>query len=133
MDKKRVILCPNPYKDVGLAVTAEAKALLEKAGFLVSISPEYLDGDVLLPMEGVAFCELNEVLEDAVLVVSLGGDGTIMHTARRIIGHRVPVIGVNLGTVGFLAELEQSELPRLVEAASGRYVPSPRMMLPSTL
>lgn len=129
MDKKRVILCPNPYKDAGLAVTAQARAMLEGAGFEVKISPEYLDGDLLLPADGMDFCRLEDVIDGAELVVSLGGDGTIMHTARRMIGYCVPIIGVNLGSIGFLAELERGDLARLITAARGSYTPSPRMML----
>lgn len=129
MDKKRVVLCPNPYKDEGLEVTRQARALLENAGFEVKVTPEYLDGDLLLPSEGTDFCSLEDVIDGAELVVSLGGDGTIMHTARRMIGHLVPIIGVNLGTVGFLAELERGDIARLITAAEGNYTPSPRMML----
>lgn len=126
---KKVILCPNPYKDRELHTTREAKALLEAAGFQVYISPELLgDADAGLPPD-LQYWELSRVIDGAVLVVSLGGDGTIMHTARRMMGYEIPIIGVNLGTVGFLAELEQPDLPRLVEAARGDYVPSPRMML----
>ena len=129
MEEKTVVLCPNPYKDADLELTGRCRELLENAGFRVRISPVYLDGDTPLPHDGEAFRELTEAVEGAVLVVSLGGDGTIMHTARRLIGHRVPIIGVNLGTVGFLAELEKGEISHLVEAAKGNYTPSPRMML----
>lgn len=129
MDRKRVVLCPNPYKDEGLRVTEQARSLLENAGFEVKVSPEYLDGDLLLPAEGADFCALEDVIDGAELVVSLGGDGTIMHTARRMIGHLVPIIGVNLGTIGFLAELERGDIARLITAAGGSYTPSPRMML----
>ena len=129
MDKKRIILCPNPYKDAGLAVTSQARAMLESAGFEVKISPEYLDGDLLLPADGADFCTLEDSIDGAELVVSLGGDGTIMHTARRMIGHLVPIIGVNLGNIGFLAELERGDLACLITAARGSYTPSPRMML----
>ena len=127
--KKKVILCPNPYKDRGLKTTREAKALLEAEGFEVRVSPEYLDEPEGHYPTDLESCELADVIENAALVVSLGGDGTIMHTARRMIGYNIPVIGVNLGTVGFLAELEQQELHRLVDAARGSFVPSPRMML----
>ena len=127
--KKKVILCPNPYKDRELRTTRAARALLEAAGFAVYISPELLDdADAGLPSD-LEYRELADVIDGAALVVSLGGDGTIMHTARRLIGHEIPIIGVNLGTVGFLAELEQQDLHRLVEAANGAYEPSPRMML----
>lgn len=127
---KRIILCPNPYKDVGLAFTAEVKQMLEGEGFEVLVCPEYLDGD---PAEteptAVECCELADALPGAELAVSLGGDGTIMHTARRLVGQRIPIIGVNLGTVGFLAELERGEIEKLIPAAHGKFVISPRMML----
>ncbi len=130
MDKKRrVILCPNPYKDKELRFTLEVMNMLENAGYEVKISPEYLPGDEAVNHKGIELCELKDVVDGAVLVVSLGGDGTIMHTARRMIGHRVPIIGVNLGTIGFLAELESGDIVRLITAAAGNYVPSPRMML----
>jgi len=127
--KRKVVLCPNPYKDRDLKVTLEARELLVKAGMEVAVSPEDLgDEGVSLP-DSLEYCELEEALEGAVLVVSLGGDGTIMHTARRMVGHRVPLIGVNLGSVGFLSELERTDIGRLVTAAQGSFTPSPRMML----
>ena len=127
--KNKVILCPNPYKDRGLKTTREAKELLEREGFEVRVSPELLgDADCDYP-EDLENCELHDVIDGAVLVVSLGGDGTIMHTARRMIGYEIPILGVNLGTVGFLAELEQQDIYRLAAAARGDFIPSPRMML----
>ena len=130
---KKVILCPNLYKDKEFRVTREAKQLLEEAGFEVKVSPEYMDElpDVL--PEDMPLCELADVIDGAELVVSLGGDGTIMHTARRMIGYRIPILGINLGTVGFLAELEYADLNRMVSAAQGNYQLSPRMMLDVSL
>lgn len=125
---KRVILCPNPYKDEGLAVTCELMDKLEKAGFEVMVSPEYPVDDPALGKR-VSFRELEDIADGAALAVSLGGDGTIMHTSRRLIGHKVPVIGVNLGTVGFMAELERGDIDRIIDAAAGNFIPSPRMML----
>ena len=122
---RTVVLCPNPYKDQDLTVTREAKALLEGAGFGVRICPELSDG----ALSDLPCTELEAALEGASLVVSLGGDGTIMHTARRMVGHEIPILGVNLGTVGFLAGLDRSELKLLLRAAAGEFTPSPRMML----
>ena len=126
---RRVILCPNPFKDRDLEVTREAMALLTGAGFEVCVCPELLD-DLPdgLPAD-VPLSSLYDVIDGASLVVSLGGDGTIMHTARRVFGCDIPIIGVNLGTVGFLAELERGDLPQLIDAAEGRFTPSSRMML----
>ena len=130
---KTIVLCPNPYKDRGLAVTAVARRMLETAGYTVCISPEYMDA---LPSEfpGEEDCmPLETALQDASLVVSLGGDGTIIHTAHRMAGQNIPILGINLGTVGFLAALEQSELDLLPEAAAGNLRISPRMMLHVTV
>ena len=126
---RRVILCPNPTKDDGLETSRRAKAILEEAGFEVCICPEFVDGrpDDLpgdLPLR-----ELEDAIDGASLVVSLGGDGTIMHTVRRMMGHEIPIIGVNLGTMGFMAELDRSELEMLLPAARGEFTPSARMML----
>ena len=133
MKADRIILCPNPYKDRGLAATRRALALLEGAGYPVSVCPEYIDtAPAPLPPEWDS-APLAELLPEAALVVSLGGDGTIMHTARRMIGYEVPILGVNLGTVGFLADLDSGDLPRLAEAAAGKFTVSPRMMLRAEL
>lgn len=126
---KRVVLCPNPYKDRGLKVTRQAMSMLGNAGFEVKLCPEFMDEDVPVDLTGLEVSELYDVVDGASLVVSFGGDGTIMHTARRLIGHRVPILGVNLGTVGFLTELESQDLSRVITAADGNYMPSPRMML----
>ncbi|MCD8017552.1 MAG: NAD(+)/NADH kinase [Oscillospiraceae bacterium] len=126
--KRLIILCPNPYRDTGLEYTAQAKRLLTDAGFSVAVCPEF-PGEGEWNIRGLEFSALEDVVNGASMAVSLGGDGTILHTARRLIGHRVPVIGVNLGSVGFLAELKSRELPRLITAAEGSYTPSPRMML----
>lgn len=126
---KRVILCPNPSKDLRLETSREAKKLLEAEDFEVCICPEFVDGRPDDLPADLPLRELDDVIDGAALVVSLGGDGTIMHTARRLMEHDIPIVGVNLGTMGFMAELDRSELKMLLPAARGEFTPSPRMML----
>lgn len=71
-----------------------------------------------------------EVGRRAELVVVLGGDGTLIHAARMLAGREVPILGVNLGSLGFLTEIPQEDLfPRLDDVLHGRAVLDPRMKL----
>ena len=65
---RKVVLCPNPFKDKDLEVTLEARALLMQAGFEVDISPEFLGDEGINLPEDLEYKELDEALEGAVLV-----------------------------------------------------------------
>ncbi|WP_285774265.1 NAD(+)/NADH kinase [Microtetraspora sp. NBRC 13810] len=68
------------------------------------------------------------------LLVSLGGDGTMLRTMRLIAGHPTPVLGVNVGRLGFLAEIDVEELPPALSAIDGqRYTVEPRMAVRAVL
>jgi len=74
--------------------------------------------------------EVEHVGESADLVVVLGGDGTLLSVARHMKGKSVPVIGVNLGGLGFLTEISVEELPAMIkQVLRGEYALSQRMML----
>jgi NAD+ kinase len=82
----------------------------------------------------VASCHLSEcrveVLRQCDFAIVLGGDGSIISAARHLSATRVPVIGVNLGRLGFLAEFSVAEFKeRFEEIVSGRAQVERRMML----
>ena len=71
---------------------------------------------------------------EANLVVAIGGDGTMLHAARLASPHAVPVLGVNRGRLGFLADIGSQDVrDRLDEILEGRYVQDQRAMLTATL
>ena len=72
---------------------------------------------------------MEEELKRADVLLCFGGDGTILHAARDATLHGVPILGVNMGSVGFMAELERTELSLLVPLAQGHFVTEERMML----
>lgn len=128
-----IVLCPNPRRDAGLECTRRAKALLEQAGETVCITPVYDQGmEKELPC-WAALTPMEASLPGAKLMVCFGGDGTLLHAARQAMRGRVPLIGVNLGSKGFLADLQPDMLERLCSAAKGEYVPETRMMLDVSL
>jgi NAD+ kinase len=76
----------------------------------------------------------DEIREQAELVVVLGGDGTLISVARLMCGKDVPILGVNLGSLGFLTETTVEELyQRLEKCLEGNPRVSDRMMLEVTV
>jgi NAD+ kinase len=78
--------------------------------------------------------EAAELVDRAALLVSLGGDGTMLRSMRLIAGRTTPVLGVNLGRLGFLAEIDVDELPSALSAIDQHeFSVEPRMAVRSTL
>lgn len=77
----------------------------------------------------IQFESLQSVYNSAEMIIVLGGDGTIMESARRAALRGTPVLGINLGRVGYLAELEMNELHLLDVVMSGNYRLDTRTML----
>ncbi len=93
---------------------------------------DYLKGQGLHPWLGSAWDEeqVNRHIADLDLVITLGGDGTILRAARMAARHGVPILGVNMGRLGFLAEVEVAEwAEKLALVLEGKYWLEERMML----
>ncbi len=73
--------------------------------------------------------KLKKELENTDMLICFGGDGTILHAAKDAVAQKVPILGVNMGSVGFMAELEHSELSLLSRVTAGKYTVESRMML----
>lgn len=126
----KVILSSNPFRDRGLKAAQAAARILEESGVdTVFCLPFSLDGvDTELPRH-IRFREMRGEMKDADMLICFGGDGTILHAAKSASGHQVPILGVNMGSVGFMADLEYGELFLLSRIRSGEYQVENRMML----
>ncbi|MEM7411854.1 MAG: NAD(+)/NADH kinase [Myxococcota bacterium] len=121
-----------PYASVGICVkpdqpqvakrVAELQGWLSARGIGVALDTEaarWMDEDGL---------DLETLASRVDLLIVLGGDGTILAAARAIGDRGVPLLGVNLGTLGFLAEISSEELfDALEQTLDGRLVVAPRM------
>lgn len=127
----KIVLSSNPYRDKGLRAALEARRILEHAGAqtVLCLPFQPKKGDRLELPRQVSLSLLEKELPTADLLICFGGDGTILHAARDATLHAVPILGVNTGSVGFMAELERSELPLLAPLAHGMYAVEERMML----
>ena len=75
------------------------------------------------------FEKTDEIIAASDMVLTIGGDGTIMHAARHAAPLNKPLLGINMGRLGFVAGLEPNELSMLKKLASGDYSIERRMML----
>lgn len=130
---KKIILTPNPYRDKNFQTVREAAQILKSVGMDVRLClPFEVDRSYDLPKD-LRFFRLDRELSTASAVVCFGGDGTILHMAKAATRHGIPILGVNIGTMGFMAELENTELDQLARLQSGDYTIDSRMMLDVTV
>lgn len=127
----KIVLSSNPYRDKGMRVALEARRILEHAGAqtVLCLPFQPRKGDRLELPRQVSLSLMEKELPTAELLICFGGDGTILHAARDATLHNIPILGVNTGSVGFMAELERGELPLLAPLAHGMYTVEERMML----
>ena len=126
---KHVVLTPNPYRDKNFQTVRTAMKVLKDAGMEPKLClPFEVDRSYELPKD-LRFHKLDRELQTAELVICFGGDGTILHMAKAATRKNVPILGVNIGTMGFMAELESTELDQLARLASDDYTLDKRMML----
>ena len=130
---KKVILTPNPYRDRDFQTVREALRVLKEAGVETKVClPFVVDKTFDLPRD-IHFSRLDWELNGADAVICFGGDGTILHMSKTATRHGIPVLGVNIGTMGFMAELESEEMAELSRLATDDYSIVERMMLDVTV
>lgn len=90
-----------------------------------------LDSD---PLRALTVCAVSKMVHQCDLVIVIGGDGTLLYAAREVAGSNVPILGVNLGRLGFLVDVSPNEIKlRLQEYLQGDYLAEPRFLLQTTI
>ena len=124
-----ITICPNPFRDINCAITRRIMEIVNEAGFDAHVCPLFLeDGDASIPAD-IKPEKLAALAESCSLVIVVGGDGTILAAARQLHNIQVPILGVNLGTKGFMATVEPEELGSILSALKGEASLSRRMKL----
>src|SRR5690606_29964600 len=103
---KKVGVVVNRERDLGYNHTKTIVEALYKKGFTPIVSPE------VSQYAGPHAVASNTIYEDADFIICVGGDGTFLNTARAAYDYRIPVLGINRGSVGFLAEVETRDIHR---------------------
>ncbi|MFA5561302.1 MAG: NAD(+)/NADH kinase [Eubacteriales bacterium] len=119
---KSVLLDSNPLKDEGYRIAGEVAARLSSLGMTVYV----VEGELPPPASSVP-CQSPPPDTDLILVI--GGDGTVLDMAPTAMALDVPICGINLGRLGYLATVETGNLSVLGRLASGEYEIRERTML----
>lgn len=101
-------LYTNLYKDNDLSVTKSVISILE------SVEIEYYIDPLLSEHYPEKKAYDDEIFAKLEMLITVGGDGTILAVGRRCAENKVPILGVNKGTVGFMAEVETQNIEQLI-------------------
>lgn len=126
----KVFIMPNLSRKNALPCTLETIERLH--GLSIGVLLDEKNQGFFSSCNYVQYAGFSEALAQCDVVIAVGGDGTILHTAKYAMRENKPVFGINAGRLGFLAGLEATELDRLSELAAGRYTIDRRMMLKIT-
>ena len=129
---KKIILCPNPSRDREMVSTRTAMRILEEMSFETVVCSPFRDQRPEL-FDGISVRPLTQELRSGDLLITFGGDGTILHLAKLAALNKLPVLGINMGSLGFIAELEASELEALYKLRDWNFETENRMMLDVTV
>lgn len=126
----KIGIIPNVEKDINLELTGDI------AKWLIKNNVKVMLDDIIADRLGKPELGLgeNEIYKMSDIIIVLGGDGTLLKVARQSAPYKVPLFGINLGYLGFLTEVEASDMyPALETLISGEYEIEKRMMLVATV
>ncbi|MGI5893536.1 MAG: NAD(+)/NADH kinase [Candidatus Merdivicinus sp.] len=123
----KLLIKPNLDK-AGAAQCAEKVCLLVQEFGMIPLMEEQLFPH-FSHCKGIHFGSPREIYPETDICIAIGGDGTILHAAKCMIPDIKPVLGINMGRLGFLATLERNQLQLLSKLSEGNYQLEQRMLL----
>ena len=122
----KAVLYPNFQKKNALSCARETCDVLGRAGVEVCVSGKFRED---VKDKRVTFEDIETSAKTADIVIAIGGDGTILRCAKHLMGTDTKMLGINTGTLGFMAGLEADQLDKLSLLTTGEYDISQRMTL----
>ena len=115
---KKIVIITNPSRDPDNTYTIRTEKALQSRGF--EVKHFALDTD---PTERA------HIFDHAFALLVLGGDGTILNAARIASSYDLPILAVNLGRLGYIAQLEKGDIDEIAEILSSDFLTEERSML----
>ncbi|HQA05063.1 MAG TPA: NAD(+)/NADH kinase [Clostridiales bacterium] len=120
-------IMPNLTRKNAFDVTVAACKKLDSAGIAYAFPEEYR-GDFPV-LTNASFYKEDRLFKDCDLIIAVGGDGSVMHSAKHAALNSKPLFGINAGNLAFMASLESDELDYLERLKTGDFRISRRMLL----
>ena len=125
-----VFIYPNLNKRNCLLYTNQAYSILSSEKVNILMSDEYSE---VFKENNIRFGNTEELVSLCDVIVVIGGDGTILRCSSVASKYDKPILGLNCGTLGFMASLEYNEIEKLRQLCLGEYTVSERMMMNVTV
>lgn len=119
----KIAVLPNLKRNTAMACAQEAISILDKHGCEIVLKTDLFDS------VGMYQETTDTVLKSCDIFIAVGGDGTIIHTAKLAAALNKPILGINAGKLGFTAGVERDELCLLPNLFTGKYREERRLML----
>ena len=128
----KTAIIPNPTKAGAVDFTKKAVEIIEDCGGTVLMTENFRQ--TFSDDENIIYYNATEqMIKNCDIVIAVGGDGTIIKAAKFACAENRPILGVNFGRIGFVAQLEPYELDKLRYILSGGFKTEKRMMLKSEI
>lgn len=123
----KIAIIVNLTKPKAIVCAAQICTLMQEGGAEVLMPPDCAE---YFPNSGAGFAvSVEQLFENADMAITVGGDGTIIHAAKFAACTNTPLIGVNVGRLGFAADVETDEIGDLKKLISGNYYAERRLLL----
>ena len=119
----------NIFEKANVAVNVASRLMQEGCEILIAAFNREKLMRIHKNREEFRYLPLESMYAEADILIVLGGDGTILEAARRAAHRGTPILGINLGRLGYMAELEMGELDQLSRLVTGEYELEQRSML----
>jgi len=128
-----VLIIPNFNKSGSVLSTRLTVQKLLELGFSPMLEPVSATKAGVEDVKGCIVSDFESMLQMCDIILTIGGDGTILHAVKHSLRVRKPLLGINTGRIGFLTQLEENEHDKLVALRDGNYKILHRMLIEATL
>ncbi|MEG1719328.1 MAG: NAD(+)/NADH kinase [Clostridia bacterium] len=121
---KNIAIVVNPKKDLDFICLSKVIDTIKHLDVNI-----YIDKALSFKNDRVILRDKKELFSGCDLVVSIGGDGTFLEISEYLAINNIPIIGINMGHIGYITELDTSDIDKLCNIITGKFIIEKRMML----